>query len=146
MVLSLKTWKSRSLPGLPRTVFLFTICKLKAWCESQFSIRNACSHLDFKGRQVNLAVFSVFEPARAGYPPSHLLFTSVHGERIKPKRKPRSDSHRINGCAVRYFSSESIGQKSRGAKWARFDRWWQPDAPPALPRRRDGIAPGQRSP
>src|SRR5262245_34900506 len=125
MVLSLKTWKSRSLPGLPRTVFLFTIYKLKAWCESHFLDSQRVFALRLQKPPGLPGGFSCFRAGAAAYSVSHLPFTSVHGERIKPKRRPRSDSHRIKRLCSAAFWSESKA-KLPGAKCAVY-RWWQPD-------------------
>src|SRR5262249_50749469 len=83
------------------------------WCESQFSIRKPVFALRLqRPPRVNHGGFFCFKAAAAAYWPSQVPFTSVHGERIESRRKPQSNSRRINACAVRYFFwSGSVGKR-----------------------------------
>jgi hypothetical protein len=111
MVLSLKTWKSRSLPGLPRTEILFTnapfsllreislfAASLSANLRSARIIRKARAQTDLRSRTGNRAAFLSYGPclvpacpdgAAARRPCTANCLGWVNGRAADKKPRPR---------------------------------------------------------
>ncbi len=116
MVLSPKTWKSRSLPGLPRTDIPLQRCSYSSSTMFLFLFNDVRSQTPCPQAAASPLAFMASGPAAQrrsalGRLPV-IAFASVHGERIGSGGNHFSiRCQRVNNAAARYFSVRVRGGK-----------------------------------